>query len=68
MPTLTLQEIYDLSFEALTRCGASKEQAGPTAVSVRDADLVLYRRLRRLFHRDAVAGPVLCRLPAAGLK
>lgn len=38
MPTLTLNEIYQLTYDALTRCGASEAQAGPTAVSVQDAE------------------------------
>lgn len=38
MAILTLEQIYELSFDALTRCGASKEQAGPTAVSIKDAE------------------------------
>jgi (2R)-3-sulfolactate dehydrogenase (NADP+) len=38
MPTLTLDQIYKLSYEALRRCGASKLQADPTAESVRDAE------------------------------
>lgn len=38
MPNLTLKEIYDLSFNALTRCGASDLQADPAAQSVMDAE------------------------------
>lgn len=38
MTRLTLSQIYDLTYAALVRCGASDVQAGPTAVSVRDAE------------------------------
>lgn len=38
MPTLTVQEIYRLAYEALRRCGASDRQATPTAESIADAE------------------------------
>lgn len=38
MTRLTLSQIYDLTHAALMRCGASNVQAGPTAVSIRDAE------------------------------
>ncbi|MEM7111846.1 MAG: Ldh family oxidoreductase [Chloroflexota bacterium] len=38
MAVLTLNEIYELSYTALRRCGASELQAKPTAVSIRDAE------------------------------
>lgn len=38
MPTLTLSEIYQLSYDALTRCGAADVQAAPGAKSVADAE------------------------------
>ncbi len=38
MAKLTLEQIYELSFEALRRCGANDFQAGPTAQSVKDAE------------------------------
>lgn len=38
MSQMTLDQIYDLAYDALTRCGASAEQAAPAAQSVRDAE------------------------------
>ncbi len=38
MATLTLPEIYQLSYDALTRCGAADVQAAPGAKSVEDAE------------------------------
>lgn len=38
MPILTLDQIYDLSYDALTRRGASAQQAKPAAQSVMDAE------------------------------
>ena len=38
MPTLTLPQIYTLTYDALVRCGASEMQATTTAESVMDAE------------------------------
>ena len=38
MANLTLEQIYELSFDALRQRGASEFQAGPTAESVKDAE------------------------------
>ncbi len=38
MAQLTLDQVYDLAYEALVRCGASAEQATHAAQSVRDAE------------------------------
>lgn len=38
MAQLTLDQVYDLAYEALVRCGASADQAAPAAQSVRDAE------------------------------
>ncbi|MFT7587444.1 MAG: (2R)-3-sulfolactate dehydrogenase (NADP+), partial [Cellvibrionaceae bacterium] len=38
MATLTLPEIYQLSYDALTRCGAADIQAAPGAKSIQDAE------------------------------
>lgn len=38
MPTLTLQEIHDLSYDALRRCGASELHAGVVAQELMDAE------------------------------
>ena len=35
---LTLKQIYDLTYDALVRHGASAQQAGPAAQSIRDAE------------------------------
>ena len=36
--TITLEDIYDLSFSALVACGASEVNANPVAESIRDAE------------------------------
>jgi (2R)-3-sulfolactate dehydrogenase (NADP+) len=38
MATMSLEQIERLASDALVRCGASDLQAGPTAISVRDAE------------------------------